>query len=126
MGPTAPRSIRAPTVSSSRRIPLRRPRRKPFEAPSADPGPFLSYGIQWIMFAVMGFIFIWYVIRSERRARREEAEDAAAIAALAVTDPEAAQRLRDETTVRRARAKRAAHDDRDSQDEDALLDRAGR
>nr|WP_274635728.1 SURF1 family protein [Microbacterium bovistercoris] len=99
---------------------------QPFEAPSADPGPFLSYGIQWIMFAVMGFIFIWYVIRSERRARREEAEDAAAIAALAVTDPEAAQRLRDETTVRRARAKRAAHDDRDSQDEDALLDRAGR
>lgn len=97
-----------------------------FEEPSADPGPYLSYGIQWILFAVMGFIFIWYVIRSERRARREAAEDAAAVAALAATDPEAASALQAETTARRIREKRAKRRDRDSEDEDALLDDATR
>jgi cytochrome oxidase assembly protein ShyY1 len=97
-----------------------------FDSPSADPGPYLSYGIQWIMFAVMGFIFIWYVIRSERRVRREDAEDAAEIAALAATDPEAAARLQAERSMTRAQARRAARDDRDAQDEDALLDRAAR
>ncbi|QAY61518.1 SURF1 family protein [Microbacterium protaetiae] len=95
-----------------------------FEVPSADPGPYLSYGIQWIMFAVMGFVFIWYVIRSERRARREAAEDAAAVAALAASDPEAAAALQAETSARRIREKRAARRDRDSEDEDALLDNA--
>lgn len=95
------------------------------ESPSADPGPYLSYGIQWLMFAVMGFIFIWYVIRSERRARREEREDAEAVAALAATDPEAAAKLQVERFAFRVRAKRAARTDKDSRDEDALLDRAG-
>jgi len=97
-----------------------------FEEPSEDAGPYLSYGIQWIMFAVMGFIFIWYVIRSERRARREAAEDAAAVAALAATDPEAAAALEAETSARRIREKREKRRDRDSEDEDALLDGAGR
>jgi len=98
------------------------------EAPSDDPGPYLSYGVQWILFAVMGFVFIWYVIRSERRARREDAEDAAAVAELAATDPEAAAELEAEATVRRS--KRALfpkkRTDRDMADEDDLLDRAGR
>ncbi len=97
-----------------------------FEPPSDDPGPYLSYGIQWIMFAVMGFIFIWYVIRSERRIRREEAEDAAAVATLAQTDPEAAAALRAETSARRVRERREARRDRDARDEDALLDDASR
>ncbi|WP_029145063.1 SURF1 family protein [Microbacterium luticocti] len=97
-----------------------------FESPSEDPGPYLSYGIQWIMFAVMGFVFIWYVIRSERRARREAAEDAAAVAALAATDPEAAAALEAEASARRMRERRAARRDRDAQDEDALLDDASR
>lgn len=84
------------------------------EAPSEDPGPHLSYAIQWILFAVMGFVFIGYVIRTERRHRREDAEDAASIfddetdAAAAV--PPASRRRRD----------------RDAEDEDALLDAAGR
>ncbi|HKT56615.1 MAG TPA: SURF1 family protein, partial [Microbacterium sp.] len=56
------------------------------ESPSDDPGPYLSYGVQWILFAIMAFAFLWYVIRFERRARREEAEDAAAVAELARTD----------------------------------------
>jgi cytochrome oxidase assembly protein ShyY1 len=98
------------------------------EAPSDDPGPYLSYGVQWILFAVMGFIFIWYVIRSERRARREDAEDAAAVAALAASDPAAAAEFEAAASVRRStRAlfpkKRL---DRDMADEDDLLDRAGR
>lgn len=75
------------------------------ESPSDDPGPHLSYAIQWILFAVMGFVFIGYVIRTERRHRREEAEDAA-------EQPVAA------TSARRR--------DRDAEDEDAILDAAGR
>jgi cytochrome oxidase assembly protein ShyY1 len=46
------------------------------ESPSDDPGPHLSYAVQWILFAIMGFIFIGYVIRTERAHRREEAEAA--------------------------------------------------
>jgi cytochrome oxidase assembly protein ShyY1 len=74
------------------------------ESPSEDPGPYLSYAVQWILFAVMGFVFIFYVIRTERTRRREDAEAAAA----------------GETVVREpARARRR---DRDAEDEDALLD----
>jgi len=46
------------------------------EAPSDDPGPHLSYAVQWILFAIMGFVFIGYVIRTERAHRREDAEAA--------------------------------------------------
>lgn len=66
------------------------------EAPSDDPGPHLSYAIQWILFAVMGFVFIGYVIRTEVRHRRDEAEGRTS----------APKRRRD----------------RDAVDEDALLD----
>lgn len=87
------------------------------DSPSDDPGPFLSYAVQWILFAVMGFVFIWYVIRSERRARREDAEDAAdRAAAEAVTDTS------DVTRERAPRRRRGRRPDRDMRDEDALLD----
>ena len=78
------------------------------ESPSEDPGPHLSYAIQWILFAAMGFIFIGYVIRTERRHRREDAEDAAD------QRPDAP----DAGSPRRR--------DRDAEDEDALLDATGR
>ena len=77
-------------------------------SPSEDPGPHLSYAIQWILFAVMGFVFIGYVIRTERRHRQEDAEDEDT--ADAAPAPAAASRRRD----------------RDAEDEDALLDAAGR
>ncbi|GAA3624115.1 SURF1 family protein [Microbacterium awajiense] len=50
------------------------------EDPSEDPGPHLSYAIQWILFAIMGFVFIGYVIRTEVRHRHEadDEEDTAA------------------------------------------------
>ncbi|MBD8024244.1 SURF1 family cytochrome oxidase biogenesis protein [Microbacterium gallinarum] len=76
-------------------------------SPSEDPGPHLSYAIQWILFAVMGFVFIGYVIRTERRHRREDAEDESESDAA---PPRPASRRRD----------------RDAEDEDALLDAAGR
>lgn len=76
------------------------------EPPSDDPGPYLSYAIQWILFAVMGFVFIGYVIRSERKHRREEAEAREAGVPL----------------VRTPRRRR----DRDADDEDALVDASGR
>ncbi|SDR87401.1 SURF1 family cytochrome oxidase biogenesis protein [Microbacterium paraoxydans] len=45
-----------------------------FESPTDDPGPHLSYAIQWILFAIMGFIFIGYIIRTEIVKHREEVE----------------------------------------------------
>lgn len=45
-----------------------------FDSPTDDPGPFLSYAIQWILFALMGFVFIGYIIRTEIVKHREEAE----------------------------------------------------
>ena len=80
-----------------------------FAAPSEDPGPYLSYAIQWILFAIMGFVFIGYVIRTERRHRREDAEDRARGVEPAP---------RDRTPPRRV--------DRDMEDEDSILDAANR
>ncbi|QIG40799.1 SURF1 family protein [Microbacterium sp. 4R-513] len=76
------------------------------EAPSDDPGPHLSYAVQWILFAVMGFIFIGYIIRTERAHRREDAE---------------AARNGEPAPVRTKKRR-----DADADAEDALLDTAGR
>jgi cytochrome oxidase assembly protein ShyY1 len=81
-------------------------------APSEDPGPHLSYAIQWILFAIMGFIFIFYIIRTERRHRREDAEDRARGDGSAREGP--------------ARGRSSRRVDRDMQDEDSILDAAGR
>ena len=75
--------------------------------PSADPGPHLSYAIQWILFAIMGFVFIGYMIRTEIRARRDDDED----------DKKPA-----DTTGPIARRRR----DHDADAEDALVDALGR
>lgn len=85
--------------------PAERP--EPIESPSADPGPHLSYAIQWILFAVMGFVFIGYIIRTERRHRREDA-------------------AHEQGTDAAASAPRRKRRDRDADDEDALLDAANR
>ncbi len=82
----------------------------PLDPPSEDPGPHLSYAVQWILFAVMGFVFIGYIIRTELAHRREDADEQA--------KPEAARARRVATPEPRR--------DRDAQDEDELLDRIGR
>lgn len=66
------------------------------DPPTEDPGPHLSYAIQWILFAIMGMVFIVYIIRTERRQRREDAGEI-------VTQPKKRR-------------------DRDAEQEDALLD----
>ncbi|MGP3534921.1 SURF1 family cytochrome oxidase biogenesis protein [Microbacterium sp. RD1] len=66
------------------------------DPPTDDPGPHLSYAVQWILFAVMGFAFITYILVTERRYAREDAEE--------------------------RQARRARRRDRDSEEEDALLD----
>ncbi|MGO2745142.1 SURF1 family cytochrome oxidase biogenesis protein [Microbacterium sp.] len=71
-----------------------------FESPTEDPGPHLSYAIQWILFGVMGFIFIFYMIRTEIQKRREELEG------------------------RPAPEKKGRRRDRDADAEDELLDDA--
>lgn len=68
--------------------------------PSADPGPHLSYAVQWILFAVMAAgALIWAVV-NERRMRR----------------------LTTEERVAHLAARREAARDPDSVAEDALLD----
>lgn len=76
--------------------------------PEEDPGPHLSYAIQWILFAVMGFAFIGYMIRTEIRAGREDEQD----------DDEDDD-IGAPTPPRRRRAKRR---DLDAEAEDAILD----
>lgn len=49
-----------------------------FDSPTDDPGPHLSYAIQWILFAIMGFVFIGYIIRTEIVKHREDQEGAPA------------------------------------------------
>ncbi|NYE20286.1 SURF1 family protein [Microbacterium immunditiarum] len=100
------------------------------EAPSEDPGPHLSYAIQWILFAIMGFVFIGYVIHTERTRRREDAGASEGIATDAASptaghaggsavEPEAASASPSEGRRQRRR-------DRDAEDEDAILDAARR
>ncbi|MFC7789627.1 SURF1 family cytochrome oxidase biogenesis protein [Microbacterium sp. MAHUQ-60] len=71
-----------------------------FDSPTEDPGPHLSYAIQWIIFAVMGFAFIGYIIRTEIVKAEEDAGE----------------------RPRRAKRRR----DHDADDEDALLDAVAR
>ena len=82
-------------------------RPEPLASPSEDPGPHLSYAIQWILFGIMGFVFIWYVIRTELRHRKEDREDRDA----GMPGPRAA-----------AASAPSRRRDRDAVEEDALLD----
>ena len=70
----------------------------PYTKPTEDPGPHLSYAIQWILFAAMGFVFIAYMIRTEITKRREELEG------------------------KPAESRRSRRRDRDADAEDALLE----
>jgi cytochrome oxidase assembly protein ShyY1 len=93
------------------------------DPPSNDPGPYLSYAVQWILFAVMGFGFITYVIVSERKLRREEADDedddVLPEPIPAPERPADEKRRVDPVALHRARKRPK---DRDADDEDALLD----
>ncbi|AOX47161.1 SURF1 family protein [Microbacterium sp. BH-3-3-3] len=91
------------------------------DPPSNDPGPYLSYAIQWILFALMGFGFITYVIVSERRLRREDAEDDDddIVPAAAPVRADEGRRRVDPIALHRSRK---LPRDRDADDEDALLD----
>ncbi|TGD90795.1 SURF1 family protein [Mycolicibacterium sp. CH28] len=51
------------------------------ELPHLDPGPFLSYGIQWIAFGIVAPIGLGYFAYSEIQARRREAAAATTAAA---------------------------------------------
>ena len=93
---------------------------QPVDPPSDDPGPYLSYAIQWILFAVMGFAFIGYVIVNERRLRREgDDDDDEELPAPAREKAPTERRRVDPVALHRSRKRPR---DRDADDEDALLD----
>ena len=45
---------------------------QPLRKPTLDEGNHLSYAVQWIMFALMGFFALFWAIRQEREYRRME------------------------------------------------------
>lgn len=89
----------------------------PLPSPAEDPGPYLSYAIQWILFAIMGFVFIGYVIKTEIAQRREDRADAAHRDA----EPDASA-----PPLPRATRAPTRRRDADSDAEDAILDSAAR
>ena len=94
---------------------------RPFaiDEPEQDPGPHLSYAVQWILFAIMGFVFIGYMIRTEIRASREEDDEPDED-----DDLDDLEELEKQARpVKRGRLPRSQRRDRDMEAEDALLDR---
>jgi cytochrome oxidase assembly protein ShyY1 len=63
--------------------------------PHLDAGPFLSYGIQWIAFGILGPIGVGYFVYSELRVRRREkaAADTASAREDAGTPPTTEEKL---------------------------------
>jgi len=55
--------------------------------PRLDAGPFLSYGIQWILFGILAPIGLGYFAYSEIRARRQDKQrtPASEVSATAMT-----------------------------------------
>jgi cytochrome oxidase assembly protein ShyY1 len=45
---------------------------QPLRKPTLDEGNHLSYAVQWILFALMGFFALFWAIRQEREYRRME------------------------------------------------------
>jgi len=82
-------------------------------APEIDAGPHLSYAIQWILFAIMGFVFIGYMIRTEIVANREVTSD---------DDDDDDDDIDDLPPRPPKRASRPKRRDRDAEAEDAILD----
>lgn len=77
------------------------------EKPVADEGLHISYAIQWVLFALMGFFGLFWAIRHEYRIRNAD-------------DPEVQE------AAERREARRLARPKSDADAEDELLDSAGR
>jgi cytochrome oxidase assembly protein ShyY1 len=84
------------TMTRETPAPATRPAAAP--KPVIDPGPFLSYAIQWIIFGVLAFVGLFWAYRREKR-------------------------LHGLTVEQRAVLDRAGRRSRDSDYEDAVLDR---
>jgi cytochrome oxidase assembly protein ShyY1 len=52
--------------------PAESPNPQPLSRPVLDEGNHLSYAVQWIIFAVLGFYALFWAIRQEREYRRME------------------------------------------------------
>lgn len=57
----------------------------PAPIPAIETGPYLSYGLQWLLFGVLAPLALFYFAWSEIRARRRDAEE---LAAAGVTSDE--------------------------------------
>jgi cytochrome oxidase assembly protein ShyY1 len=76
------------------------------ERPEADPGPHLSYALQWVLFGLLAFVALVWAVRQEYRARNAD-------------EPE--ERKRAEQRAQRAAVRRS-----DDEEEDAILDLTSR
>lgn len=113
---TGPTTVTAAYGLMVSEVPAPAERPSALASPAEDPGPYLSYAIQWILFAVMGFVFIGYVIKTEVAQRRDDRADADEDAGTDGSSPRAPRRQR--VPARRR--------DADTDAEDAILDAASR
>lgn len=79
---------------------------KPAERPEADPGPHLSYALQWVLFGLLAFVALAWAVRQEYRVRNAD-------------EPE--ERKRAEQRAQRSAGRRS-----DDEEEDAILDLTSR
>lgn len=79
---------------------------RPAERPEADPGPHLSYALQWVLFGLLAFVALVWAVRQEYRVRNAD-------------EPEERKRAEQ-------RAKRVAARHSDDEEEDAILDLTSR
>ncbi len=76
------------------------------ERPEADPGPHLSYALQWVLFGLLAFVALIWAVRQEYRVRNAD-------------EPE--ERKRAEQRAQRSAVRRS-----DDEEEDAILDLTSR
>ncbi len=76
------------------------------ERPEADPGPHLSYALQWVLFGLLAFVALVWAVRQEYRVRNADAPE---------------ERKRAEQRAQRSAVRRS-----DDEEEDAILDLTSR
>ncbi|MDQ4138466.1 MAG: SURF1 family protein, partial [Actinomycetota bacterium] len=76
------------------------------ERPEADPGPHLSYALQWVLFGLLAFVALMWAVRQEYRVRNADAPE---------------EQRRAEQRAQRNAARRS-----DDEEEDAILDLTSR
>ncbi|MWB98421.1 SURF1 family protein [Agromyces seonyuensis] len=88
--------------------------------PERNEGPHLSYALQWFVYAIMGFVAIWWFARRERLLAEELAAESGEPTGTVLVDPLAG---RGASRSLRSTPKAMKRRDADADLEDEILDR---